>query len=302
MAHLHMGWSAPFGGYKGIIDAGINTALQGYHPAKPGELQGPPAPTDIVAPGKRSEAPPFGGFVIPVAGGRDVGAPPAVEPGQQPGRAEWEAPLPGEWGSNLPGPMDYAIDPRTGELTGKVYNPDRNNPSRDINPDIFQGEQQQQQEYQQNLDPRGQRQASLFDFLISPAEARGRGQGESYSVPPGSTRSNPHFTFYGPGPGGRMEGGFATSRPNQAGTNVPITLDMVRSAREQGRDLDVTLASDPSRYGETINVGTVTYVSPIDGKQYTLNNVHGFVHDTGSAFKGRPEKVDIAVSDYTGWS
>jgi hypothetical protein len=77
---------------------------------------------------------------------------------------------------------------------------------------------------------------------------------------------------------------------------------MVRSAREQGRDLAVTLASDPSRYGETINVGTITFVSPIDGKQYTLDNVHGFVHDTGSAFKGRPEKVDIAVSDYSGWS
>jgi hypothetical protein len=151
------------------------------------------------------------------------------------------------------------------------------------------------------------KQGSLLDFLqnfnpISTAEARGRGRGESYPVPPGSTRSNPHFTFYGPGPGGRMEGGFETSRPNQAGTNVPITLDMVRSAREQGRDLNVTLASDPSRYGETINVGTVTFVSPIDGKQYTLDNVRGFVHDTGSAFKGRPEKVDIAVSDYTGWS
>ena len=42
--------------YKGAIDSGIAAALQGYQPARPGEVQGPPAPAQ-----QRSEAP-FGGF------------------------------------------------------------------------------------------------------------------------------------------------------------------------------------------------------------------------------------------------
>jgi len=40
--------------YKGHIDSGIAAALQGYQPAKPGEVQGPPSP---FAPGKQGAAP-----------------------------------------------------------------------------------------------------------------------------------------------------------------------------------------------------------------------------------------------------
>src|SRR3990167_3029999 len=39
----------------------------------------------------------------------------------------------------------------------------------------------------------------------------------------------------------------------------------------------------------------ITYKSPIDGKTYTLNDVPVAVHDTGGAFQGRPDKLDIAV-------
>jgi hypothetical protein len=111
-----------------------------------------------------------------VAGGRDAGQPPAVEPGQLPGRNEWESSRPG---------LPLGFDPNV-----LIENPDFSPPApppafqapsindRGIAPDTFMMQQQEQQEYQQNLDPRGQRQASLLDFLsnlnpISTAEARG---------------------------------------------------------------------------------------------------------------------------------
>src|SRR4029077_8107558 len=80
--------------YKSYIDAGINAALQGYHPARPGEVQGPPSPAQ-----QRSS---LGSFFTPVAGARDIGGEAAI-PGQQqlPGRAEWEAPLEGGMAQNL---------------------------------------------------------------------------------------------------------------------------------------------------------------------------------------------------------
>jgi hypothetical protein len=106
------------------------------------------------------------------------------------------------------------------------------------------------------------------------------------------------MTFYAPGAGGKMEGGFETSQPNKEGQNIPRTLDDLRS----GNSDYVSVASDPSRYGQSVPLGTVTYRSPKDGKMYTLNNVNGYIHDTGSAFKGRPDKLDIASGDYRGWS
>src|SRR5262245_49688163 len=106
-------------------------------------------------------------------------------------------------------------------------------------------------------------------------------------------------TFYAPGPGDPMEGGFETSRANPlTGDLVPSTLDDVRL----GRSPFVTLASDPRRYGETINLGPITYRSPLDNQTYTLPSVTGYVHDTGSAFRGRPDKLDVAVGDFRGWS
>ena len=110
---------------------------------------------------------------------------------------------------------------------------------------------------------------------------------------------NSRVTYYAPGPGDRMEGGFETSQPNPAtGKRVPSTLDDVRL----GTSPFVTLASDPSRYGQTINIGPQTYTSPIDQKTYTLPDVTGYVHDTGSAFRGRPDKLDVATGDFRGYS
>jgi len=110
---------------------------------------------------------------------------------------------------------------------------------------------------------------------------------------------NSRVTYYAPGPGDRMEGGFETSKPNpQTGKRVPSTLDDVRL----GTSPFVTLAGDPSRYGQTVKMGPLTYTSPIDQKSYTLPDVTGYVHDTGSAFKGRPDKLDVAAGDYRGYS
>ena len=110
---------------------------------------------------------------------------------------------------------------------------------------------------------------------------------------------NSRVTYYAPGPGDRMEGGFETSQPNpQTGKRVPSTLDDVRL----GTSPFVTLAGDPSRYGQTVKMGPLTYTSPIDQKSYTVPNVTGYVHDTGSAFKGRPDKLDVAAGDFRGWS
>lgn len=110
---------------------------------------------------------------------------------------------------------------------------------------------------------------------------------------------NSRVTYYAPGPGDRMEGGFETSQPNpQTGKRVPSTLDDVRL----GTSPFVTLAGDPSRYGQTVKMGPLTYTSPIDQKSYTLPDVTGYVHDTGSAFKGRPDKLDVAAGDYRGYS
>lgn len=111
-------------------------------------------------------------------------------------------------------------------------------------------------------------------------------------------------TFYAPGSGGQIEGPWATSKPNlegevnENGDPIPRTLDDIRL----GKSNYVTLASDPSNYGKFVNMGDVTYKSPIDGKEYTLKNVVGYVHDTGSAFTGRPDKFDVAVGDFRGWT
>lgn len=121
------------------------------------------------------------------------------------------------------------------------------------------------------------------------------------------------WTFYGPGAGGRMQGGFETSRPNREGQRIPRTLDDVRT----GRSRYVSLASATSMYGKWFCIGTVTYTSPQTRQTHTLENVVGFVHDTGCAFNGtcpnfggrkgvfsnqpRPDKMDIALGDFRGW-
>ncbi len=110
-------------------------------------------------------------------------------------------------------------------------------------------------------------------------------------------------TFYAPGASGSsgMEGPYATSRPNPnlGGARLPTTLDDVRKAREQGGDMPVSLAGDPRRYGQTHDLGTITYRGR-DGNMYTLDKVTGYVHDTGGAFQGRMDKLDIAAIDGRG--
>lgn len=123
------------------------------------------------------------------------------------------------------------------------------------------------------------------------------------------------ITFYAPGAtsstGGAdyIQGGFVTSRPNLAGKNIPMTLDDVRL----GNSRYVTLAANDAHYGKYYYMGTVSYQSPIDGKWYRLNDVVGYVHDTGGAFRASgcarwntcPQigrKFDVAVGNFTGLS
>lgn len=89
-----------------------------------------------------------------------------------------------------------------------------------------------------------------------------------------------------------IEGGWATSRPGPTGSYTPSTLDMVRT----GESNYVTLAGDPSRYGEWYTIPEISYTNA-EGESYTLYNVRAYVHDTGSAFRGRPDKLDIATDE-----
>lgn len=107
------------------------------------------------------------------------------------------------------------------------------------------------------------------------------------------TASDRIITFYVPhnSPGCRtsMEGCVETSRPGLDGQRVPRSLDDVRS----GRAKYVTLASDSSNYGKYFNLGTITYTSALDKQKHTVQNVIGYVHDTGGAFRGKPQKLDV---------
>ncbi len=125
-----------------------------------------------------------------------------------------------------------------------------------------------------------------------------------------------NWTFYGPGAGGKMQGSMSAATNNLEGTNVIRTLDDVRT----GKSKYVTLASASVMKGRYYCIGTVTYTSPPtnggDGKTHTLENVVGYVHDTGCAFNGtcscaflaqfcdgkaRTDKMDIAVGNFTGY-
>lgn len=117
------------------------------------------------------------------------------------------------------------------------------------------------------------------------------------------------FTCYGPGKDPIIEGPFATSKPGLNGQAIPITLDDVRKAADGGRSIPVTLAANPMHYGKYYNIGTIVYTSAIDGATYKMENVMGYVHDTGSAFREGSckkygtctdiyRKLDIAHGDY----
>lgn len=126
-----------------------------------------------------------------------------------------------------------------------------------------------------------------------------------------------NWTFYAPGASGWMQGPMKAAYPDAGGSSNGIhTLDDVRT----GKSTYVTLASASTMKGRWYCIGTVTYTSPRgnggDGQTHTLENVIGYVHDTGCAFNGtcsceklpqycsrqsRTDKMDIAVGNFSGY-
>ncbi len=104
------------------------------------------------------------------------------------------------------------------------------------------------------------------------------------------------ITFYvphsAPGCATSLQGCIATSRPGLDGKAEPIPVDAVRL----GKAKYATCASDPSNYGKYFNIGTVTYRSANDQQMHTVQNVVCYVHDTGGAFRGRTDKLDLATT------
>lgn len=108
--------------------------------------------------------------------------------------------------------------------------------------------------------------------------------------------TNKIITFYVPHSGANcatsLQGCIATSKPGLDGKAEPISVDAVRL----GKAKYATCASDPSNYGNYYNIGTITYRSALDMQKYTVQNVVCYVHDTGGAFRGRPDKLDLATT------
>ena len=111
---------------------------------------------------------------------------------------------------------------------------------------------------------------------------------------------NPQLTAYSPQAKGSpiigMEGGYESSRPGLDGQFVVRTLDDIAN----GTSNYITLAGDPSQYGQTYTIPSITYTDK-QGVSRTLTNVQGYVHDTGSAFTtAGTSHVDIPLGrDYT---
>ncbi len=98
------------------------------------------------------------------------------------------------------------------------------------------------------------------------------------------TSNGMQITFYvphnAPNCARSIEGCIATSRPGLDGKNIPRSLDDVRA----GRAKYVTLASCPNNYNKFYHLGTITYKSAEDGQMHKVENVIGYVHDTGGDF------------------
>ena len=153
------------------------------------------------------------------------------------------------------------------------------------------------------------------DWHIEPIEARegGKRYGGNYDTTktywqggriaggaqaPGSAAGDitPKLSAYSPqrpGSGiGEMEGGYAAARPGPDGKAEVRTLDDVAT----GRSKYVTLAGNPNQYGKTYTIPEITFVGP-DGKEQTLKNVQGVVHDTGGRFKtAAADRFDVPVA------
>ncbi len=115
----------------------------------------------------------------------------------------------------------------------------------------------------------------------------------------GSPLSKTDITIYSPqNESNPVEGGLDSSSPGPDGKALVRTLDDVAS----GASRYVTLAGDPSLYKKQYLIPEITYTSYASGtaKETNLKNVYAYVHDTGSAFSGKPEgRYDIAIGkDY----
>lgn len=98
------------------------------------------------------------------------------------------------------------------------------------------------------------------------------------------TSNGMQMTFYVPHNASNcarsIEGCVATSRPGLDGRAVPRSLDDVRA----GRAKYVTLASCPNNYGKFYHLGSISYRSAEDGQTHKVDDVIGYVHDTGGDF------------------
>lgn len=115
-----------------------------------------------------------------------------------------------------------------------------------------------------------------------------------------------YYPIRGAGDSEGTEGGDATKWAGPDGKYKPRTLEMFRLGQSQY----ISLASDASMVGKSYIIPEITYaayrtdaagnfVRGTDGnyivEKHTLTNVPAYVHDTGSFFKGRPDKFDLAT-------
>jgi hypothetical protein len=99
------------------------------------------------------------------------------------------------------------------------------------------------------------------------------------------------ITVYSPQRGGdKMEGGYPSSRPGPDGKALVRTVqDYANGTSEY-----ITLAGSPSFYNKSYIIPELPYEDPNTGATKTLRNVRAVVHDTGGAFKTKPEfRYDI---------
>ena len=115
-------------------------------------------------------------------------------------------------------------------------------------------------------------------------------------APTGKVLDRQIVTNYWPITGGDnkgMEGSELTSKPGPTGKYRVSTMEDFRT----GKSDYVTIAADPSHYGTWHTIPSYTYKNAAN-EQHTLKNVPAYVHDTGSFFKNKPRKFDVAV-DYS---
>ena len=138
---------------------------------------------------------------------------------------------------------------------------------------------------------------SASHSFVGPAGGLGVSGKTNLLATDGTALVNPALTAYSPQKGGdKMEGGYESSKPGLDGQSVVRTLDDYVN----GDSLYVTLAGDPSQYGKTYTIPSITYTNS-QGVTQTLTNVTGYVHDTGSAFEGAgTSHFDVAIGrDYS---